>query len=123
VYGSNGIIKDDMFKKEKFIYNKEKDVYICPNNRELKRLRRSKNEKGKINIVYQCKKCQDCPYKEKCMTSKTGRSINRWEHEEILESMKGKPKVNAEFGLTAIAYNIKRAINIKGIDNLMQAIG
>lgn len=35
--------------------------------------------------------------------------------------LKGLGKVNTEFGLSVLAYNIKRAINIKGVEGLMAA--
>jgi transposase len=34
---------------------------------------------------------------------------------------KGKGKVNGEFALTFFAYNMKRAINILGVGNLLKA--
>ena len=37
--------------------------------------------------------------------------------------MKGLVNVNGEFSLTCLAYNFKRAINILGIDKLIEAIG
>lgn len=36
--------------------------------------------------------------------------------------MKGLANVRGEFGFTAIAYNMKRAINIKGVRTLVQAL-
>jgi len=36
--------------------------------------------------------------------------------------MKGLEKVRAEFSLIAFAYNLRRAINILGVPDLMKAI-
>ena len=36
-------------------------------------------------------------------------------------SEKGLEKVRAEFCLTALAYNLRRAINILGVEELMRA--
>jgi hypothetical protein len=36
---------------------------------------------------------------------------------------KGLEKVRGEFSLTALAYNLRRALNIVGIDGLMEAVG
>ena len=36
-------------------------------------------------------------------------------------STKGLEKVRAEFSLTALAYNLRRAINIVGVDGLRAA--
>jgi len=35
--------------------------------------------------------------------------------------MRGLDKVRAEFSLTALAYNMRRAINILGVEELMRA--
>jgi hypothetical protein len=36
--------------------------------------------------------------------------------------MRGLDKVRAEFSLTALAYNLRRAINIIGVETMMAAI-
>ncbi len=35
---------------------------------------------------------------------------------------RGLDKVRAEFSLTALAYNLRRALNILGVDDLMKAV-
>ena len=35
---------------------------------------------------------------------------------------RGLDKVRAEFSLTALVYNMRRAINILGVDDLMKAV-
>ncbi len=36
--------------------------------------------------------------------------------------MRGLEKVRAEFSLTALAYNLRRALNILGMEGLMAAV-
>ena len=48
-------------------------------------------------------------------------SIKQWMNQGAF-LMKGLEKVRAEFCLTALAYNLRRAINIVGIDGLMEAV-
>ena len=36
--------------------------------------------------------------------------------------MRGLEKVRAEFSLTALAYNLRRALNILGMDKMMAAV-
>ena len=36
--------------------------------------------------------------------------------------MKGFDNVRAEFGLTALVYNLRRALNILGVEALMAAV-
>jgi transposase len=153
---------DTFFSKSNFTYDKENDCYICPCNFKLKFLERKldkRSPRGRYIKLYNCNKVINCPMKGKCTTSKRGRYIYRWEHEDIIDEMKekmskekekvkkrkaivehpfgtikramghgyflmkGKPKVNVEFALTSLVYNIKRVINILGMPKLMEAIG
>jgi hypothetical protein len=36
--------------------------------------------------------------------------------------LRGLQKVRAEFSLTALAYNLRRALNILGVEKLMAAV-
>ena len=36
--------------------------------------------------------------------------------------MRGLANVRAEFSLTALAYNLRRALNILGVERLMEAV-
>ena len=42
----------DKFARDKFIYDKEQDCYICPNNQRLIKSSTVQNKKGKINFLY-----------------------------------------------------------------------
>ena len=83
---ANNSTKESMFKKDRFIYDKEKDVYICPNDKNLGFFENSLKNGLKYRR-YKCSDCLSCPFKEKCTTSKTGRTIQRWEYESILEDV------------------------------------
>jgi transposase len=48
-------------------------------------------------------------------------SIKQWMNQAAF-LMRGLPKVRAEFSLTALAYNLRRALNIVGISRLMEAL-
>ena len=48
-------------------------------------------------------------------------TIKRWMNQGYL-LLKGLKKVRGEFGFSVIAYNMKRAIRIKGVRSLIQAI-
>lgn len=62
---------DENFAKDKFIYNKEKDIFICPMGKELKR----KNSKSAKRQNFECKDCTDCQSRDKCTTAKNGRIV------------------------------------------------
>lgn len=76
-------------KKDDFIYNEEKDVYICPGNKELKYLSKSVGDKYEYR-VYRCKECNKCPIKDQCTTSKRGRTIKRFLNEKFRDKYKKK---------------------------------
>ncbi|KNY26121.1 IS1182 family transposase [Pseudobacteroides cellulosolvens] len=75
---------DSGYIKEKFIYDKDNDMYICPAGKKL--YMRSKSEDVKMKIYYNYEECQNCPYRDKCTTSKYGRHIERNPKEEIVEN-------------------------------------
>ena len=62
-----------LFKKNDFKYNEEKDVYICPNNEELKYSLVDKN--GYKIYKSDPRKCINCPLKDKCTKSKNNQKL------------------------------------------------
>ena len=48
-------------------------------------------------------------------------TIKQWMYQGAF-LMRGLEKVRAEFSLTALAYNLRRALNIVGFDGLMAAL-
>jgi Transposase DDE domain len=48
-------------------------------------------------------------------------SIKQWMNQGAF-LMKGLENVRAEFSLTALVYNLRRAINILGVDAMMAAV-
>jgi len=83
------------YKLEKFEYIKERDIYICPGKKELT-YRKQTNKNGKIIRSYQTKDCKNCELRSQCTDNKTGREIQRWEHEELLEEMQKRLMENSE---------------------------
>ena len=84
---SNGTGDKD-FYADKFKYDKEKNIYICPAGKELyyQRIRKSK---GKITgyDYRNYEACKDCEYKERCTKSKKGRSITRHIDQDFLDTI------------------------------------
>ena len=83
---ANNKTKDNKFRKEKFTYNTEQDAYICPAGNKLSFFENT-SKNGIKYRRYKCSDCSSCKYKEKCTTSSSGRTIQRWEHEDVLESV------------------------------------
>ena len=152
---------DGTYSKDRFQYDVEKDVYICPANREMSYTKQKTKTKGKRKLKYRVyvekKRCDNCEFKKECFNNKVGyRKIERWEKESIVDRMKteeskeklkkrqgiiepifgtikralgfeyflmrGKEGAKAEFSLAALAYDLKRAINILGVRQLNKLI-
>jgi len=83
---ANNQTGENQFRKEKFIYQVEKDVYICPERKELifTEYTTKKNLRYKR---YKCSNCNDCSKKPFCTTAKEGRNLQRWIFEDTLEHL------------------------------------
>ena len=77
------------FKKDKFQYDKEKDLYMCPEGTELT-YKNTAMHHGKRMMIYKSRECISCKMMGLCTRNKYGRIIYRWEHEDILEDMRGR---------------------------------
>lgn len=75
------------FSKDKFVYNKEKDQYICPKNKILNRCGFDKNSR---HIIYRAnpKDCKSCTLLKDCTKSAAGRSVIRHINETWFEKAK-----------------------------------
>jgi len=83
VQGSKG-----KFKREDFIYNRDKDCYICPNKKILTKRENSYRVKSnKIYYQYSLSStiCKSCSLKERCLAKSRTRTIIRWEHSNIID--------------------------------------
>lgn len=78
--------RNGRFLKGEFAYDQSTDEYVCPNSRRLKYLRGG-SEKGLAYRLYRCRECAECSLRERCTSSKYGRSIKRYEKDELKEAM------------------------------------
>jgi hypothetical protein len=94
---SAGIPAPEFFE-DKFVYNKATDTYTCPAGRVLRFRYWDKKGRGRMTGIYMTDgTCFTCPYfMTKCTRNKIGRTIQRWEHEELLEAMKRRIKEEPE---------------------------
>lgn len=79
--------KADIYGKEAFTYDADRDIYVCPNGSELT-FRSKSTINGKVMELYKSEDCKSCRIKKECTKNKLGRVIYRWEHEEVLEDMR-----------------------------------
>ncbi len=70
-----------------FKYDENKDVYICPEKNELTLRTNRIDAKGRKFKHYEARACLDCPSRANCTKSKKGRSIKRYEGEDVKEAM------------------------------------
>jgi len=69
------------FAKDKFTYDREKDIYICPMGQILTR----KSGDAAKRQQYFCAACNECPNKSKCTTNAKGRRISLTEYQEYYD--------------------------------------
>lgn len=90
---ANNQTKDNEYRKDRFIYVADKDIYIYPALQELHFFENS-SKNGLKYRRYKCNNCNNCPKKNQCTTSKTGRNLQRWEHENVLEEVQDNTLIN-----------------------------
>jgi hypothetical protein len=73
-----------IFSGERFIYEGEEDVYICPANEKLYRVRRDAHRKA---TDYATRKgvCDACELRAQCTRAKRGRTIMRHDEQELID--------------------------------------
>ncbi len=78
------------FSKIHFVYDKQKNCYICPEGKEL-RCEGVDKKSGKIKYRVKDKKtCYECSHFGQCTTAKRGRSIARLKNEEAKRRFEAK---------------------------------
>lgn len=156
---SNGTGDKD-FYSNKFTYDKERNVYVCPAGNELHyAIDRKTKAKGIVGSEYRnYEACSNCELKERCTRSEKGRSIFRHVDQDFLDTIdnqthenieifkerqkivehpfgtikrswggyyfltRKKASVTAEIGISFLAYNMKRVINILGSKEILKRL-
>lgn len=146
-----------VFPADRFNYDEKRDLYICPQGKELT-FRTKERLHNKEYKIYRTDACEGCPIRKQCTKSKTGRKLRRWVDQEVVDRlrkrmlehpdlmkkrkslaehpfgtikramnqgyflMKGISKVTIEMSLTVLAYNIKRAISVLGVEEIVKSM-
>jgi transposase len=124
------------FHKDKFVYDKKTDSYVCPAGQRLEFLYWLEDD-GKTQGAYRTSACASCPFfMTRCTRNKDGRTILRWEHEDVLEEMRarlktveGRRKLLVRKELREHPFGtIKRAFNqgyllMKGLESVRGEMG
>lgn len=124
-----------LFARAEFVYDASRDLYVCPQGAALTVMSRTsrKARYPKEFRVYATKQCPGCPLRAQCTTSKYGRRIKRWVHQEVLERlqarMRAHPKIMTlrkalsehPFGTIKVAMNHERLL-LKGLKHVATEI-
>ena len=115
--------------KEGFIYNKEKDCFICGNNKEIKFLKQYTDNNGleKKRYLSRARDCNGCPLRTKCLGKTPVKKIETSYYQQEMDrawkrqhSLHGKRMVRIKGGTvepvfgSLINYYGLRKINVKG---------
>ncbi len=85
---------DGRFDRSAFIYDAEKNIYICPAGQHLT-YRMTRKEGGKVLHRYWTTACETCPVKHHCTPGKE-RRISRWERQDVLERVQQRLEENPD---------------------------
>ena len=75
-----------LYNVENFSYLKKQDIYICPQNKELKTTGKIHKAKTYNFKRYTTRACLVCPVKPECSKAKYGKGIQRSEYQEYVEN-------------------------------------
>jgi transposase len=121
-----------VFSRDLFIYDEALDAFICPQGAYLvprsTGVKKSRRSSWKFRL-YSTKQCLECPVRNQCTTSKTGRKIRRWIDHAVLDRLKARLEENPDilrkrktlvehpFGTIKVSMNHERLL-MKGIKNV-----
>ena len=89
-----GVVKEEGFTRDRFIYDREKDCYSCPGGNCLRYMRNQIHSDGTDCRVYaNYAACPKCPEKPKC-TKAEHRQILRRPFEDTLDTVNVRTKAN-----------------------------
>ncbi|WP_453997341.1 IS1182 family transposase, partial [Bacillus nitroreducens] len=92
-----------LFPKWKFKYNKENDIYVCPNSEEL--TYRSTTREGYREYKSDPKKCSTCPLLEQCTRSQNKQKVVT---RHVWEDHKDKVRLNRLSPEGKILYKFRK---------------
>lgn len=153
-----GNIANFDFQADKFHYDQEQNIYLCPAGQILYpgRIREANGVKYQDYKNYRA--CKDCPLKNQCTRAQKGRTISRNLAQPLLDEIdqrtrenrklyvqrqmivehpfgtvkriwgynhfltRGLVSVNVENKLHLLAYNLRRVINILGVEEIVRRL-
>ncbi len=86
---------DRDFYADRFKYDKDRDLYICPANQELRRVKHRKEDVKQVKYKNN-DACKNCEFKTRCTTAKSGRIISRSKDQDFLDIIDARTQENME---------------------------
>jgi hypothetical protein len=86
--------KDSKYSIEFFKFDKSKDVFICPENTELRYMREREKEGKKYHVYSNYSACRICKNKDQCTKAKKGREIQISANHILMEEIRKRYKEN-----------------------------
>ena len=83
--------QNNIFTADRFHYDPELDVYICPKGQQLKR-KTLHPKRASIDYGASKKVCSACDLRDQCTRNKTGRTVKRHLRQEELDQMRTSAK-------------------------------
>ncbi len=86
---------DREFYTDKFKYDKDRDIYLCPGGYELNKIKHRKEDLESFKYRnYEA--CKNCEYKTRCTTAKKGRTISRSKDQDFLDKVDARTQENMD---------------------------
>lgn len=155
---SNGTGDKD-FYPDRFQYDKDRNLYICPAGKELFYVRERRQKEKIVGYEYRnYEACRHCEFKKRCTKSNRGRTVCRHIDQDFLDTIDKKTEINidkyklrqmivehpfgtikrgwgayyfltkrkisvtGEIALSYLVYNLKRVMNIIGIEEFLRRL-
>ena len=155
---NTGSVANPDFYQDRFQYDQEQNIYICPAGQPLYPSRIRKINGVEYQDYKNFRACKQCKFKDQCTSSKKGRTISRNLYQELLDEIdkrtqenkelyaqrqmlaehpfgtikriwgyshfltKGLESVKTESALSFLAYNLRRVINILGVEEMIRKL-
>jgi transposase len=91
-----GTKKPEDYSRVRFVYDKDNDCYVCPDEALLHHVRDKKHDSGKVSKVYSNKSsCKECSKKDDC-TKSDFREIVRSPFQDVLDVVDERTNANKD---------------------------
>ena len=117
--------RKDPFRMDNMYYNWKDDYYVCPMGQHMEHVghKKSVSDNGYVSWIdtYRAQRCDGCPLRGQCFRPvepeavfgqiKTDKPYKRFRH-------RGFPKIQMDFGILAMAFNLQKLIKNVGKDQI-----